>query len=171
MVDTGAAVTVVSEKFYEEILRARHPLITEGGLDSVRTADCNTVPVRVTVAFSIVLGNNAYLCSASVVVGLPYNIVLGKDFLHDFSAIIDVRGQVITFVGGNKVIFALENDPPIVSNVKTAKTMVTDAQSESPFICCMGENHSYLLMRPCCCHRRLIYHRPLLNIAPESSRV
>ena len=131
LVDTGAAVTVVSEKFYQEILRARYPLITEGGLDSVRTADGNTVPVRGTVTFSIIMGHNAYVCSASVVVGLSYNIVLGRDFLHDFSAIIDVRGQVVTFVGGNTVTFASENDAPIVSNVKIAKTMVIDAQSES----------------------------------------
>ena len=131
LVDTGAAVTVVSEKFYQEILRARYPLITEGGLDSVRTADGNTVPVRGTVTFSIIMGHNAYVCSASVVVGLSYNIVLGRDFLHDFSAIIDVRGQVVTFVGGNTVTFASENDAPIVSNVKVAKTMVIDAQSES----------------------------------------
>ena len=139
LVDTGAAVTVVSEKFYQEILHDRHPLITEGGLDSVRTANGNTVPVRGTVTFSIVLGNNAYVCSASVVVGLLYNIVLGKDFLHDFSAIIDVRGQVVTFVGGNRVTFALENDPPIVSNVKVAKTIVIDAQSESPFHLLYGQ--------------------------------
>ena len=130
MVDTGAAVTVVSEKFYQEILRARYPLITEGGLDSVRTADGNTVPVRGTVTFSIIMGHNAYVCSASVVVGLSYNIILGRDLLHDFSAIIDVRGQVVTFVGGNTVTFASENDAPIVSNVKVAKTMVIDAQSE-----------------------------------------
>ena len=130
LVDTGAAVTVVSEKFYKEILRARHPLITEGGLDSVRTADGNSVPVRGTVTFSIILGHTSYLCSASVVVGLSYNIVLGRDFLHDFSAVIDIRGQVVTFVGGNTVTFALETDPPFVANVKVAKTMVIDAQSE-----------------------------------------
>ena len=90
LVDTGAAVTVVSEKVYKDILRARHPLSTEGGLDSVRTADGKSVPVRGTVTFSLILGHTSYLCSASMVVGLLYNIVLGRDFLHDFSAVIDI---------------------------------------------------------------------------------
>ena len=65
-----------------------------------------------------------------MVVGLSYNIVLGTDFLHYFSSVIDIRGQVVTFVGGNIVTFALETDPPFVANVKVAKTMVIDAQSE-----------------------------------------
>ena len=51
-------------------------------------------------------------------VGLSYIIVLGRDFLHDFSASIDAGGQVATFVGGNTVTFALKNDPSIVSNFK-----------------------------------------------------
>ena len=97
--DTGAAITVVSEKFYQENLPAYYLLSTEGGLDSVRTADSNAVPVRGTIRFSIILGHNACVRSASVVVGLSYNIVLCRGFLHNFSAIIDVRGHVIIFVG------------------------------------------------------------------------
>ena len=53
MLDTDVAVTVVSEKFYQEILRARLSLINEGGLDSVLTADGNAGPVRGTVHFRL----------------------------------------------------------------------------------------------------------------------
>ena len=92
LVDTGAAITVVSEKFYQEILRARYPLVTDGGLNSVWTADGNTVPIRGAVKLSIIMGHYAYVCIASVAVRLLYNIVLGRSFLRDFSAIIDVYG-------------------------------------------------------------------------------
>ena len=104
-------------------------------------------------------------------VGVFYNIVLGKDFLRNFSAIIDVRGQVFTFVAGNTVMFALEMTHQSFQILKLQKLWLLMLKVSRHFVCCMGENHSYLLMRPYCCHRRLIYHHQLLNIAPESSRI
>ena len=105
----------MGEKFYIEILHARHALITEGGLDSIRTA--NGSSVRGTVTFPLILGHNSYSCSASVVVGLSYDIVIGRDFLHEFSAVIAVRGENVTFKGCTTVPFALANTSPVVTNV------------------------------------------------------
>lgn len=103
LVDTGAAVTVVSDRFYNDILRATHGLLKQEGLDSVRTADGSSVPVTGAVSFPVFIGNCTYSCNASVVVGLAYNIVLGRDFHHENHAIIGVREEFVTFFGDNKV--------------------------------------------------------------------
>ena len=130
LVDTGAAVTVVSDRFYNDILRATHGMLKQEELDSVRTADGSSVPVTGAVSFSVSIGNRVYLCNASVVVGLAYNVVLGRDFLHENHAVIDVREEFVTFFGDNKVPFAIGKSFPLVSEVRVAKTLVIDAQSE-----------------------------------------
>ena len=76
-------MTVVSDRFYNDILRATHGMLKQEELDSVRTADGSSVPVTGAVSFSVSIGNRVYLCNASVVVGLAYNVVLGRDFLHE----------------------------------------------------------------------------------------
>ena len=130
LVDTGAAVSVVSENFYESILRASHSLLHKGTIDSVKTANGHVVFVRGFVSFPVFIGKKEYQCDASVVPGLSYDVVLGRDFLHQFSAVIDVKGCFVTFDEINTVYFAVGDVPPFVSEVKVSETHVIDAQSE-----------------------------------------
>ena len=62
---------------------------------------------------------------------LAYNIVLGRDFLHKFGTISDVRGQTVKFAPDNLVSFAKKDIPPHVSEGRAAQTVVLDASSET----------------------------------------
>eukprot|EP00795_Rhopilema_esculentum_P017844 gene17844-9550_t len=106
LVDTGAAVTVISDKFYNDILRVAYRVRRQESLNSVKTADGKEVPVIGAVSFPILVGSVSYQCHAFVVAGLAYNIVLGRDFLHEYGAVIDVRQQFVDFSGKNKINFA-----------------------------------------------------------------
>ncbi len=50
--------------------------------------------------------------------------------MHEFSAIIDIRGHTVTFSGDNIVSFVTGDRPPVVSDVLVSTTCVIEAQSE-----------------------------------------
>ena len=131
LVDTGAAVTVISEKFFNDILRARFLLEKCDAVDCIRTANGNTVSVTGCASFPVTLGNSEYICKALVVPGLAYNVVLGRDFLHEFSAVINVGAELVTFCGTNDISFVSNDSPPFVSDVRTTHTFVIDGNSET----------------------------------------
>ena len=93
---------------------------------STKTADGNVIPVAGSVTFSVSIGNSEYLCNVVIVPNLSYKVVLGRDFLHKFNALIDVRGHRVTFFQENPVFFAVGDTPPVCSDVRVAKTFVIE---------------------------------------------
>ena len=83
------------------------------------------------VTFSVIIGDHDYVCNASIVPDLAYKIVLGRDFLHKSSAVINIRQQLVTFSENNAVCFANDDLPPLVSEVRVSNTQVIDAHSEA----------------------------------------
>ena len=131
MVETGAAVTVISEQFINDTLHAHFMLAKSEGIDCIRTANGNTVSVNGCVSFPVSLGASEYVCKALVVPGLAYGVILGRDFLYEFDAVIDVRAEGVTFRGAIKLMFASRDCPPFVSNIRTTETFVIDNNSET----------------------------------------
>ena len=130
LVDTGAAVTVISERFFHDILRVKYALTQKQLFDSIKTANGGTVPVAGTASFDVSIGESEYVCDAIVVPNLSYNVVLGRDFLHKHRAVIDVGSEKVTFSENNTVLFATGDFPPVTSDVRCAKTFVIDGSSE-----------------------------------------
>ena len=64
LVDTGAAVTVVSTEFYHNILSTSSPLEHSQVLQSVKTANGAHIPIEGIVTFDLGLGQTKYRCSA-----------------------------------------------------------------------------------------------------------
>ena len=128
--DTGAAITVISEKFFVEVLRAYFAIQKSERIDNIKTAYGSKVPVIGLVRFPLILGDNEYSCNAMIVPGLAYSIALGRDFLYNKSAVIDVKVCFVTFHGSNIIYFLKGDKPLIISDVKTVTSYVLDAQSE-----------------------------------------
>ena len=78
LVDTGAAVTVISEQCFNDILHAGCLLEKCDTVDCIRTANGTTVSVTGCAFCPITLGNSDYICKAPLVSGLAYNVVLGR---------------------------------------------------------------------------------------------
>ena len=131
LVDTGAAITVISEKFFADVLRANFAIQTCEKIGSIKTADGTKVPVVGEVRFPLLLGDSEYSCEATIVPGLAYSIVLGRDFLHNNCAVIDVKGCFVTFNGSNVVNFLKGNRPLMLSDILTITSYVIDANSET----------------------------------------
>ena len=130
LVDTGAAITVVSEQFYRDILSITHALKSKT-VDNIKTADGHTTPVVGFVSFPIIIGDKVYDCQASVVPNLAYNVVLGRDFLHNTGAIINVPHKHITFDPQNNVAFADALNQPLSTDVQVASTCVIESNCEA----------------------------------------
>ena len=113
-------MTVVSEQFYNEILRVTYRVRKQENLHSVKTADGKEVPVVGAVSFSFLIGSVTYKCNAFIVSCLAYNIVLGRDFLHEYSAVIDVRKQFVLFAKEKLVCFACGDSPPVKCDIEIA---------------------------------------------------
>ena len=131
LVDTGAAITVISEKFFVDVLCATFGIQTCEKIGSIKTADGSKVPVIGAVRFPLLLGDSEYSCEATIVPGLAYSIVLGRDFLHNNCAVIDVKGCFVTFNGSNVVNFLKGNRPLVSSDITTITSYVIDANSET----------------------------------------
>ena len=130
LVDTGAAISVVSEQFYNVTLRPNVQLKKNNLISNIKTADGNTTPVIGFVSFEIIIGDHSYNCDASVVPNLAYQVVLGCDFLHANNAIIDVKRESVTFEPKHTVMFTKGCNSLTVPDVHNAKTYVISSQSE-----------------------------------------
>ena len=90
----------------------------------------NTVPVAGTVSFDFSRGHSDYVCDAVIFPNFSYNVVLRRDFLHKNRAVIKVGKETVTFSKSSMVIFASGDSPPVLSEVRAAKTFVIDSNSE-----------------------------------------
>ena len=130
LVDTGGAISVVSEQFYNATLQPSVQLKKNNLIYNIKTADGNTTPVIGFVSFEIIIGDHSYNCDASVVPNLAYQVVLGCDFLHANNAIIDVKRESVTFEPKHTVMFTKGCNSLTVPDVHNAKTYVINSQSE-----------------------------------------
>ena len=143
LVDTGAAISVISESFFNSALRMHYSLQTpRNGLESIQTANGATVAVKGFVTFPLTIGNEHYECQASVVSGLAYNVVLGRDFLHKTHAVIDVPGHIVTFKNDNTVSFITGNTPPLLCSVAVFSSFVIEPRSEAIIPVQLLQSHS-----------------------------
>ena len=131
LVDTGAAISVVSESFYYDVLRTSFCLKKNETISNIKTADGNTSPVSGLVSFTVTIGTETYKCNASVVPSLAYTVVLGRDFLHENYAVIDVNGQTVTFAKENTVNFANNESTLATSDVLSLNTYVIEGKCEA----------------------------------------
>ena len=126
LVDTGAAITVIIEQLFADILHATFAIQT-CEVQSIKTIDGTKVPVNGAVCFPLLLGDSKYSCEATIVPGLASSIALGRDFLHNNCTLIYVIGCFVTFNGSNFVNFVKANGPLMFSDITTIASYVIGA--------------------------------------------
>ncbi len=94
LVDTGAAVTVLSHKLFREM---RDQIDTcERSISQAVTADGSILTVSDCGEFDLVVGNISLKCKAHVMPQVPHDLILGLDFFQRHHAILDFqKGRVI----------------------------------------------------------------------------
>ncbi len=90
LVDTGAAISDINDRFYNHVLRHHFVLKENSKIENIRTAIGRVVPVSRSVTFPIRVGSFEYTVYAHVVHDLSYKVVLRRDFIAESRAIINV---------------------------------------------------------------------------------
>ena len=139
LVDTGAAISVISDQFYKDVLRFDVSLRNSNSIDNIKTADGHTTPVIGFVQFIIAIGDQNYNCGAYVVPNLAYQVVLGRDFLHKNGAVINVPSETVTFTPDNTVAFAGDSNNLLVVDVCVASTYVIEGRCEAILPACLSK--------------------------------
>eukprot|EP00794_Sanderia_malayensis_P011456 gene11456-12653_t len=132
LIDTGAAVTVINAEFYNSILKPHSAQLSPSeGIERIQTATGASVSVMGSVSFPLHISDKSYQCRASIIPGLAYNVVLGRDFLHENKAVIDVHNQSMTFDQSDNISFAGTEPPSLCCLVIVDSTQIVEPCSEA----------------------------------------
>ena len=77
----------------------------------MKTANGTHIPIEDITTFDRVLGQTNYTCNAFVVSDLSYYVVLGRNFLNENRATMNMRALTVEFLGNNVLLFA--NEDPV----------------------------------------------------------
>ena len=97
LVDTGACLSVIDEQFLQKIYGPFSPKMTDGILPSIQTVNGERVPVLGKITVPIELNGCEFVCDFHVMQNLAYDAILGRDFLQQNRALIDLDNNNITF--------------------------------------------------------------------------
>ncbi|KXJ06208.1 hypothetical protein AC249_AIPGENE9443 [Exaiptasia diaphana] len=95
--DTGASHTIIDETVYNDIIKVQSfPLITHSS-NTFRSANNQHINVLGHTEIPFEIDNKIYTFQTFVAKDLAYKVILGKDFLDHFNAIIDFHHHTLVF--------------------------------------------------------------------------
>ena len=99
LVDTGAAISVIDKEVLQEVYREQFPKLQTDSLGDVKTVSGEALPVLGMFTTALDIANGSYSCTFIVVQDLPYDALLGRDFLRENGAIINLKESTLQLDG------------------------------------------------------------------------
>ena len=96
LVDTGACVSAIDEQFLKKTYGDVSLNMSDGPFSSVKTVSGEDVPLLGKVTVPLHLNGRQYPCEFHVMQNLAYDAILGRDFLQENRALIDLDNSTIT---------------------------------------------------------------------------
>ena len=96
LADTGAAVSAISDQVFEKLPDQIKTPLTRDTLSVLRAVNGQDIPVLGQLELPFSIDNKIYWFKVFVAQDLHYDVVLGKDFLEHFNAIIDLQNNTLT---------------------------------------------------------------------------
>lgn len=137
MIDTGAAVPAISAQVYDK-------LQTDVKTTLISDAFCMfSVPVLGKIQLPFAIDKQFYQFSVFVAHNLGYDVILGKDFLLHYNAIIDLQSKTLTLSDGISGAHTLAPTKPVLDQctlhlvapetLQTLSETIVAAQLKRPF--------------------------------------
>ena len=99
LVDTGAAISVIDKEVLQEVYKEQFPQLQTDNLGDVKTVSGEALPVLSMFTTALDIANGSYSCTFIVVQDLPYDTLLGRDFLRENGAIINLKESTLQLDG------------------------------------------------------------------------
>ena len=99
LVDTGAAISVIDKEVLQDVYKDQLPQLQIDNLGDVKTVSGEALPVLGMFTTPLDIANGSYSCTFLVVQDLPYDALLGRDFLRENGAIINLKESTLQMDG------------------------------------------------------------------------
>ena len=99
LVDTGAAISVIDKEVLQDVYKDQRPQLHIDNLGDVKTVSGEALPVLGMFTTPLDIANGSYSCTFLVVQDLPYDALLGRDFLRENGAIINLKESTLQLDG------------------------------------------------------------------------
>ena len=99
LVDTGAAISVIDKDVLQDVYKDQLPQLQIDNLEDVKTVSGEALPVLCMFTTPLHIANGSYSCTFLVVQDLPYDALLGRDFLRENGAIINLKESTLQLDG------------------------------------------------------------------------
>ena len=91
LVDTGAAISVIDKEVLQDVYKEQFPKLQTDNLGDVKTESGEALPVLGMFTTALDIANGSYSCTFLAVQDLLYDALLGRDFLRENGAIINIK--------------------------------------------------------------------------------
>ena len=98
LVDTGATISVIDKEVLKDVYKEQFPKLQTDNLD-LKTVSGKALPVLGMFTTALDIANGSYSCIFLVDQDLPYDAVLGRDFLRENGAIINLKESTLQLDG------------------------------------------------------------------------
>ena len=103
LVDTGAAISVIDKEVLQDVYKDQLPQLQIDNLGDVKTVSGEALPVLGMLTTPLDIAKGSYSCTFLVVQDLPYDALLGRDFLRENGAIINLEESALQLGAGSDV--------------------------------------------------------------------
>ena len=99
LVDTGVAISVIDKEVLQDVYKDQLPQLQIDNLGDVKIVSGEALPVLGMFTTPLDIANGSYSCTFLVVQDLPYDALLGRDFLRENGAIINLKESTLQLDG------------------------------------------------------------------------
>ena len=139
LVDTGACVSAIDEQLVRKIYGSQPARITDGVIPSVETVNGEKVPVLGKIDAPVKINGIVYKSQFHIIQSLAHEVILGRDFLQEYGAVIDLKNSSLTLkdrplklsstsTSGNDLVMGTFVFPSPTKSTPERDTSSTDCQ-------------------------------------------
>ena len=134
LIDTGACVSAIDEKLVKNIYGHYPKQMTDGVVPSVNTINGERIPVLGKIEIPVKLNGVVYHSQFHVMLDLPYEVILGQDFLLKNNAVIDLRNKCLTLASDSSSKLKKTPTPLLKSKHVMATYISPSSKKETSYL-------------------------------------